>query len=158
MNINYIRGVLEKYKEKDFSNLLEFREYKIKLFSLPLSIILTILISYTVNLIFGIEDIVKNEGFLNVFFISFCTFTLFILYQSYFIIQGLRAYLFDKRLEENYQDLLEIYSEVLFIKYQEKIQNDNPFPYFLTELNDIKDKEIKEYIEIINKVNQIKNN
>ena len=156
MNINYIRNILDRYKEKDFSNLLELREYKIKLFSFPLSLITTLLLSYLISLIFNVQDIVQEKGFFNIYFISFCGIAFFILYQSYFIIQGIKAYLFDKKLEENYQDLSEIYTEVLFLKYQEKIKNDNPFPYFMTELNNIKDEEIKEYIGIINKVNQIK--
>lgn len=155
MNIIYIKKILDKYKEKDFSNLLNIREKKIKTFSFPLSVIVTIIFSYLINFIFNIQKIIEEQGFFNVYFLVFLGISFFILYQSYFIIQGIKAYFFDKKLEEDYQDLFEIYKKVLFIKYQEKIRNDNPFPYFLTDLNKIKDEEIKEYIGIINKVKQI---
>lgn len=155
MNIIYIRKILNKYKEKDFSSLLNIREKKIKTFSFPMSVIVSIIFSYLINFIFNIQKIIEEQGFLNVYSLVFLGIYFFILYQSYFIIQGIKSYFFDKKLEEDYQDLFEIYKKVLFIKYQEKIRNDNPFPYFMKDLNKIKDEEIKEYIGITNKVKQI---
>lgn len=155
MNIIYIRKILNKYKEKDFSSLLNIREKKIKTFSFPMSVIVSIIFSYLINFIFNIQKIIEEQGFLNVYSLVFLGIYFFILYQSYFIIQGIKSYFFDKKLEEDYQDLFEIYKKVLFIKYQEKIRNDNPFPYFMKDLNKIKDEEIKEYIGIKNKVKQI---
>lgn len=156
MQLNYIKNILNKYEKENFSGLLEEREYKIKLFSLPLSVLIGISLSYVTNLFLGIESIIQDNDYINLYLFVW----IFIVYhsfrQSYLIIKGIKSFKFDNKLKIKYSDLFEIYDKVFFIKYTDSIKEDNPFPYFLTDINNIDDKEIQSYIndvQFLEKIN-----
>lgn len=147
MNLNYIKNAFKKYENEDFSNLLEKRKSAIKLFTLPLSILVGIVLSYLSSLFFDIQNIIQTNDYFHPFLILWIFLFYHCFKQPYLIIRGLRAYQFDNNLKEKYPELTEIFDKFLFLKYRDTLTHDNPFPYFLTEFKDIDDKEINSYLK-----------
>ena len=154
MNIQYIKNIFDKNKEKDFSSIKKQSDSYSKKFTLPLSILFFYVYCFITNYIFNIYTLLESKNYIGITLVCIGIFLL-TKYTFIFIKSYKRNKYINYLIKEN-KELYEIYKEVLFYKYQNN-KKENTFLIYLSEFKELNDEEIQEYINTKNELKKIKN-